>query len=286
MKIINKFIQLILFLVFILVVYSMGLIGIFSSNQKLTKVLDESGFYTVTSKLMSDELNKQINSSNTLLNEAIKNSISSTVTSDVAKSVIQPAQIIMVEWLNNKQDKIVIDLDLLPIKNKVASRTTDSQVKFEITRLLPDNFQILTASKDENGVMPQLLRAKELYLFVKDSMIYLWAALGISALLLFILNMGKGSRKISSILYPILFASLMGLFIAFASSFASASIGLDVSTKAGLDNFQLLTKLSLAIVKDSFTVFAISSGASLLGIFLAKTIFRTKDKHLRKKRKK
>ena len=139
MKFINKILQAILLIVFLCLVYSLSIVGVFSSNQKLTKVLDESGFYEASSKLMAEELNKQVSSSNSLLNEVIKNSISTTVNSDVAKSVIQPAQIVLLEWLNNKQGSLNVDLDLLPIKNKVSLKTTDNQVRFEITRLLPDN---------------------------------------------------------------------------------------------------------------------------------------------------
>jgi hypothetical protein len=120
MKFITKILQAILLIVFLCLVYSLSIVGVFSSNQKLTKVLDESGFYEASSKLMAEELNKQVSSSNSLLNEAIKNSISTTVNSDVAKSVIQPAQIVLLEWLNNKQGSLNVDLDLLPIKNKVS----------------------------------------------------------------------------------------------------------------------------------------------------------------------
>ena len=284
MKFINKLIQLVLFLSFICLIYATSLVGVFSSNQKLTKVLDESGFYAASSKLMADELNKQINSSNSLLNEAIKNSISTSINSDVARSVIQPAQILLGEWLNNPQDKISIDLDLLPIKNKVASKTTDSQVKFEITRLLPDNFQILTESSDTSGILQQLVRIRELYINVKKAIPYIWLVLGSSALLLFILNLGSGSKKFNRILYPVMFASLLGLFIALLSSFASSNIGLEVSTKQGVDNFQLLTKIILSVLKDSFMIFAITTGLSLAGIFVFKTVFRSRDKHLKKKK--
>ena len=53
MKIINKLIALVLFVSFMVLVYATSLIGIFSSNQKLTKVLDDSGFYKASSVLMS-----------------------------------------------------------------------------------------------------------------------------------------------------------------------------------------------------------------------------------------
>ncbi len=286
MKFINKILQAILLIVFLCLVYSISIVGVFSSNQKLTKVLDESGFYEASSKLMAEELNKQVSSSNSLLNEAIKNSISTTVNSDVAKSVIQPAQIVLLEWLNNKQDSLNVDLDLLPIKNKVSLKTTDNQVRFEITKLLPDNFILLDDSKDESNILPQLLRVKELYRSLEQLIPYLWLVLGSTIALLFLLNLRSGSKKINRILVPILIGSVFGIIIALGSSFASTSIGLDIASSRGIDNFQLLTKLLLTIARDTFTIFAIISAASLAGVFISKAVFRGRDKHLKKKNKK
>ena len=286
MKFINKILQAILLIVFLCLVYSLSIVGVFSSNQKLTKVLDESGFYEAPSKLMAEELNKQVSSSNSLLNEAIKNSISTTVNSDVAKSVIQPAQIVLLEWLNNKQDSLNVDLDLLPIKNKVSLKTTDNQVRFEITRLLPDSFILLDDSKDESNILPQLLRVKELYRSLEQLIPYLWLVLGSAIALLFLLNLRSGSKKINRILVPILIGSVFGIIIALGSSFASTSIGLDIASSSGIDNFQLLTKLLLTIARDTFTIFAIISAASLAGVFISKAVFRGRDKHLKKKNKK
>lgn len=286
MKFINKILQAILLIVFLCLVYSISIVGVFSSNQKLTKVLDESGFYEASSKLMAEELNKQVSSSNSLLNEAIKNSISTTVNSDVAKSVIQPAQIVLLEWLNNKQDSLNVDLDLLPIKNKVSLKTTDNQVRFEITKLLPDNFILLDDSKDESNILPQLLRVKELYRSLEQLIPYLWLVLGSTIALLFLLNLRSGSKKINRILVPILIGSVFGIIIALVSSFASTSIGLDIASSSGIDNFQLLTKLLLTIARDTFTIFAIISAASLAGVFISKAVFRGRDKHLKKKNKK
>jgi hypothetical protein len=286
MKFITKILQAILLIVFLCLVYSLSIVGVFSSNQKLTKILDESGFYQASSKLMAEELNKQVSSSNSLLNEAIKNNISTTVNSDVAKSVIQPAQIVLLEWLNNKQGSLNVDLDLLPIKNKVSLKTADNQVRFEITRLLPDNFILLDDSKDESNILPQLLRVKELYRSLEQLIPYLWLVLGSTIALLFLLNLRSGSKKINRILVPILIGSVFGIIIALGSSFASTSIGLDIASSSGIDNFQLLTKLLLTIARDTFTIFAIISAASLAGVFISKAVFRGRDKHLKKKNKK
>ena len=284
MKIINKLIALVLFVSFMVLVYATSLIGIFSSNQKLTKVLDDSGFYKASSVLMSEELSKQINSPNSLLNEAIKNSISASITSDVAKKVIQPTQILIVEWLNNKQDKITIDLDLLPIKNKVATKSADNQIKFEITRLLPDSIDVLSESNDKSGLLTQLNRVKEVYLNVKMALPFIWMVFGVSALIMFLLNIRSGSNKFNRILYTTLFASILGLLISALSSFSASSINLEITTGQGIDNFQLVTKLILTVLKDSFMTFVIAAAISAVGIIVFKVLFKSRDKHLKKKK--
>jgi hypothetical protein len=284
MKIINKLIALVLFVSFMVLVYATSLIGIFSSNQKLTKVLDDSGFYKASSVLMSEELSKQINSPNSLLNEAIKNSISASITSDVAKKVIQPTQILIVEWLNNKQDKITIDLDLLPIKNKVATKSADNQIKFEITRLLPDSIDVLSESNDKSGLLTQLNRVKEVYLNVKMALPFIWMVFGVSALIMFLLNIRSGSNKFNRILYTTLFASILGLLISALSSFSASSINLEITTGQGIDNFQLVTKLILTVLKDSFMTFVIAAAISAVGIIVFKILFKSRDKHLKKKK--
>ena len=284
MKIINKLIALVLFVSFMVLVYATSLIGIFSSNQKLTKVLDDSGFYKASSVLMSEELSKQINSPNSLLNEAIKNSISASITSDVAKKVIQPTQILIVEWLNNKQDKITIDLDLLPIKNKVATKSADNQIKFEITRLLPDSIDVLSESNDKSGLLAQLNRVKEVYLNVKMALPFIWMVFGISALTMFLLNIRSGSNKFNRILYTTLFASILGLLISALSSFSASSINLEITTGQGIDNFQLVTKLILTVLKDSFMTFVIAAAISAVVIIVFKVLFKSRDKHLKKKK--
>jgi hypothetical protein len=284
MKIINKLIALVLFVSFMVLVYATSLIGIFSSNQKLTKVLDDSGFYRASSVLMSEELSKQINSPSSLLNEAIKNSISASITSDVAKKVIQPTQILIIEWLNNKQDKITIDLDLLPIKNKVATKSADNQIKFEITRLLPDSIDLLSESNDKSGLLAQLNRVKEVYLNVKMALPFIWMVFGISALTMFLLNIRSGSNKFNRILYTTLFASILGLLISALSSFSASSINLEITTGQGIDNFQLVTKLILTVLKDSFMTFVIAAVISSVGIIVFKVLFKSRDKHLKKKK--
>ncbi len=284
MKILNKLIALVLFVSFMVLVYATSLIGIFSSNQKLTKVLDDSGFYKASSVLMSEELSKQINSPSSLLNEAIKNSISASITSDVAKKVIQPTQILIVEWLNNKQDKITIDLDLLPIKNKVATKSADNQIKFEITRLLPDSIDILSESNDKSGLLAQLNRVKEVYSNVKTALPFIWIVFGISALTMFLLNIRSGSNKFNRILSTTLFASILGLLISALSSFSASSINLEITTGQGIDNFQLVTKLILTVLKDSFMTFVIAAAISAVGIIVFKVLFRGRDKHLKKKK--
>jgi hypothetical protein len=121
MGFINKIIQFVLLASTLLLINVFTFVGIFSSNQNLTKILETSGFYSVASKSMSSELIGQVTTSNQNLSAAIKNSLELVINPDIAKTVITPGQIVFVEWLNNGQPAIDLDLDLLPIKNKLIS---------------------------------------------------------------------------------------------------------------------------------------------------------------------
>lgn len=285
MGFINKIIQFVLFVATLLLINIFTFVGIFSSNQNLTKILETSGFYSVASKSMSSELIGQITTSNQALSVAIKNSLGLAINSDTAKTVITPGQIVFVEWLNNSQPTINLDLDLMPIKNKLISSSVDPKVSFEITKLLPDNLLILNSKKDTNNLLPQLERIKLAYTTAKNAMPVLWLVAASCLLLLFILNIKKGSKKFTKACYPLLFAGTLGLIIATTAVVVASSIALDPNTKLEPNNFQLLTKIIMVAVQQTTLAFSLLALASLAIIVISRFIYRGRDKALKHKGK-
>lgn len=285
MRFINKIIQFVLFVAALLLINIFTFVGIFSSNQNLTKILETSGFYSVASKSMSSELIGQITTSNQSLSAAIKNSLEVVINPDIAKTVITPGQIVFVEWLNNGQPAIDLDLDLLPIKNKLISSSVDPKVRFEITKLLPDNLLILSSKKDDNNILPQLERIKLAYTTAKNALPSLWLVVASCALLLFMLNLKKGSKKFTKVFYPLLFAGALGLVAATAAVVVASSIALDSSAKLEPNNFQLLTKIIMVAVQQTTLAFSLLALVSLTVIVISRFIYRGRDKALKHKGK-
>lgn len=285
MRFINKIIQFVLFVAALLLINIFTFVGIFSSNQNLTKILETSGFYSVASKSMSSELIGQITTSNQNLSAAIKNSLELVINPDIAKTVITPGQIVFVEWLNNGQPAIDLDLDLLPIKNKLISSSVDPKVRFEITKLLPDNLLILSSKKDENNILPQLERIKLAYTAAKNALPTLWLVVASCALLLFMLNLKKGSKKFTKVFYPLLFAGALGLVAATAAVVVASNIALDSSAKLEPNNFQLLTKIMMVAVQQTTLAFSLLAVTSLVAIVVVRFVYRGRDKALKHKGK-
>lgn len=285
MRFINKIIQFVLFVAALLLINIFTFVGIFSSNQNLTKILETSGFYSVASKSMSSELIGQITTSNQNLSAAIKNSLELVINPDIAKTVITPGQIVFVEWLNNGQPAIDLDLDLLPIKNKLISSSVDPKVRFEITKLLPDNLLILSSKKDENNILPQLERIKLAYTTAKNALPTLWLVVASCALLLFVLNLKKGSKKFTKVFYPLLFAGALGLVAATAAVVVASNIALDSSAKLEPNNFQLLTKIMMVAVQQTTLAFSLLAVTSLVAIVVVRFVYRGRDKALKHKGK-
>lgn len=285
MRFINKIIQFVLFVAALLLINIFTFVGIFSSNQNLTKILETSGFYSVASKSMSSELIGQITTSNQNLSAAIKNSLELVINPDIAKTVITPGQIVFVEWLNNGQPAIDLDLDLVPIKNKLISSSVDPKVRFEITKLLPDNLLILSSKKDDNNILPQLERIKLAYTTAKNALPTLWLVVASCALLLFVLNLKKGSKKFTKVFYPLLFAGALGLVAATAAVVVASNIALDSSAKLEPNNFQLLTKIMMVAVQQTTLAFSLLAVTSLVAIVVVRFVYRGRDKALKHKGK-
>jgi hypothetical protein len=285
MGFINKLIQIITLLCVLLVVLLGTFVGVFSSNQKLTQALDKSGFYKSAAELMSKSLKDQVVTDSPLLTESIKNSIATTVNADVARTVIQPSQIVFVEWLNSNIKNIDVNLDLLSLKNKISATTSNAQVKFEITKLLPDNYEVINSKKSNDGFISQMEQIRSAYTLAKIYLPYLWLALGVSSLLLFILNIRSGSKKFTRILYPAVIASAIGLALAFASSYGSDLVIGNFASSSQTNGAALLAKLLLTILQETLNIFITIFALGIIGIIISKAVYRGRDKDLKKKRR-
>lgn len=284
MGFINRLLQLVLFISIISIVILTTFVGVFSSNQKLTAALEKSGFYQTAANTIAGGLKDQVTTDNPLLTELIKNSITKTVNSDLAKSVVQPSQIVFVQWLNSNDKNLEVNLDLLNLKNKIIATSSNSQVKFEITKLLPDNYELMNTKKSKGGFISQAQQVRAVYSLTKRNLPYIWLIAGVSALLIFAINLRSGSKKFSRVAYPFILASGFGLVLALLSKYSSDVIISSVSSLTGQnDTVPLILRILITILQETLNVFIAIGIVSVIALFVSKLLYRSKDKALKKK---
>ena len=88
MGFINKILQFVLGIGLLLLVYAMVITGTFSSSQKLTEVLNQSGFYDSLAKGLSNQLKAQVIGTDSTT-QIIKAGIGQGVTPDLVRALMQ-----------------------------------------------------------------------------------------------------------------------------------------------------------------------------------------------------
>ena len=284
MGFINKLLQIVLALGMLLLIYAMVITGTFSSSQKLTEVLNQSGFYDSLAKGLSNQLKSQVIGTGTTP-DVIKAGIGQGVTTDLVRGLMQPSQIAVVDWLNKGTGTLDVRFDMETVKDRVSSKVPDPKAKFEIAKLLPDTIVILDAGKKDSSVLAGIERFKQAYDFIKFAIPFLWGAVLGSALLLFVLNLRGGSKKLTRIFYAVIFCSAIGAGLALIFKYVAGGINLSISDSQSLLDVTLVTKIIITLISQTLPIFIFSGIAGLVGILVAKLVFRSKDKKIKSKKK-
>lgn len=282
MALINKFIQFVLAVSVVLLVYAMTLTGAFSSTQRLSSVLEQSGFYDSLAKGLSAQLSNQIIAP-AGLDSQIKTAIAASVTPEVVKTILQPSQIAAVEWLNQSGGNLEVSFDLENLKKKATDKAENPQAKFELTKLFPDVIVVVDSKNNDQAITQGIVRFKQAYQATKTAIPVLWGVALASALLLFILNLAGGSKKITRISYGLVSASIIGLALSLLAKLVASGINLKLADSKSILDASLITKLIVVVISQTFMVFVVIATAALLAIVLAKIVFRGRDKKLKKK---
>lgn len=281
---INKIVQFFLLLSIILLVYALSITNTLSSTQNLTGLLDKSGFYSGLSSGLSVQLKNQIvgNDANAQLT---KKSIDMAITPEAVKSIMQPSQIAFVGWLNESSNSLEIKIDFSTAKEKIASKSDNAGVRFEIAKILPDTLE-LTQTKNESSraVLTGLDRFKTFYRFVVTALPALWAVTAVCSLLIFMLNVTKGSKKLSRIFSVLMAAGIVGIVIAQFSKFLLSFVKIEKFDSFSVVDSALIARLVVTIISDTFLIFCTIAIAGVLGIFVSKILFRSSDKKIKEKK--
>lgn len=285
MGVINKILQLFLCVSILLLVFVLSITSTLSSSQKLTGVLDSSGFYRALSTGLATQLKNQVidNGNDAVL---VRKSIDSAITPDLVKGIMQPSQIAFVSWINQTSASLDVKLDLSTTKDKISSKADTSAVRFEIVKIIPDNIELVAQQgRSGSNALSSLEKFKYFYQLLIKAIPILWAIALISAALLFIFNLTKGSKKLSRIFTAVTAAGIFGLIICALSRLLSDSIKLGQFDSFSVVDLALIVRLIVTIASETLLVFSIIAGFGLLGILIAKIVFRASDKKIKHKKK-
>jgi hypothetical protein len=284
MAFINKILQFVLGISLLLLVYAMVITGTFSSSQKLTEVLNQSGFYDSLAKGLSNQLKAQVIGTDTTTN-IVKAGIGQGITPDLVRALMQPSQIAVVDWLNKGTGSLDVRFDMETVKDKISSKVDDPKARFEIVKLLPDTIIIIDAGKKDNSVLAGIERFKLAYSYIKLSIPFLWGAVFGSALVLFAINLRGGSKKLTRIFYAVMFGSVIGIALAMIFRYVAGGINLSITDSQSLLDVTLITKIVITVISQTLPVFIFMGASGLAGVFIAKLVFLSKDKKIKHKRK-
>lgn len=265
-------------------VFCFTFVSVFKSNQQLTQTLDKADFYTAASKIIASQINTQLMGEEQEVNLA-KQSIEQGITTGLARTTLQPLQIALITWLASDQDDLKLDLDMQAIKTKVTSSVESTDLKFSLTKLIPDHLELTDTNNINSGDLESLKRAKSFYLLANDAIPILGLIVCGASVLLFVLNIGRGSKKITSFLFPVAVASIIGLI------FVGLSYPLEGLFKIGSTASQqelgvnLTIRILAAVTQQTIWHYVIIGIISISGIIMARKVFKKRDKKLKDKKK-
>lgn len=285
MTLFSKLLGVILCLSLALLVFCFTFVSVFKSNQQLTQALDGADFYTVASKLIANQISAQLIGEDDEINLA-KQSIEKGISSELARTTLQPLQIAMIDWLANDQGELRLELDMQTIKTKVTSSVDNADIKFSLTKLIPDQLELTKGDNIEAADSAMLNRVKTLYKTANDSIPVLVLLVAVSSLLLFFINIRKGSKKITSILLSASAASIIGMIMVGISYPLEGFIKVSSSASQQELGVNLALRLLIAIIQQTFWNYIVIGIISISGIIIARFIFKKRDKKLKDKKKK
>lgn len=285
MTLFSKLLGVILCLSLALLVFCFTFVSVFKSNQQLTQALDGADFYTVASKLIANQISAQLIGEDDEINLA-KQSIEQGISSELARTTLQPLQIAMIDWLANDQGELRLELDMQTIKTKVTSSVDNADIKFSLTKLIPDQLELTKGDNIEAADLAMLNRVKTLYKTANDSIPVLVLFVAVSSLLLFFINIRRGSKKITSILVSASAASIIGMIMVGISYPLEGFIKVSSSASQQELGVNLALRLLIAIIQQTFWNYIVIGIISISGIIIARFIFKKRDKKLKDKKKK
>lgn len=282
MRFIIKILQFGLMVCVLVLVYCVIFSSQFSSNQNLTQTLEGSGFYNFAAGAIAQQINAQVVGDQEST-EVLKKQIAAGISPQLAKAAVQPLQISLLEWLQSKGSEPALILEAGPIKEKLLSMSDDPSLKFNLTKLIPDQIDLAATDILSPQELNSLKQIKYFYQTANALIMPMLIAVVFASVCLLIVNIRRGSKKVTSFLYPSLAAALLGLIMVGISYLLEPLLK---SKEISPSTSDVLGGFTLIVVRQSLPVWITIGIFALSGIIIARIVFRTKDKKLKEKHKK
>lgn len=283
MKIITKVLQALLILSVLLLVFCWTFVATLNSNQKVTELLENSGFYQEVSVVIVEQISAQlVGDTGSIL--GTKKIIEKNISGQSAKAILQPMQIAVLHWITGGPKDIKLELDLESFKSDITV-SMGSEQRFMLTKILPDNIQLDQSTSWGGYSLASLRYIRSTYELSNTSIPILTVVIISASIVLLITKLRHGSKKFTIILSPVLLASSVGLVLAGISYILHTSTATHNSIPQGLLGFGLVLGLLVLIILDTLWIWIILGLLSISGIIISRMLFRAKDKKLKERYK-
>lgn len=284
MKFLVKFLQIVAMVGLLLLVFCWTIVGILRSNQQLTGVLDNSGFYEVASVAVVKQINGQLTGDEQSV-ETTKQIVQQKISKQLVRAALQPLQITIIEWLIEDHNNLKIELDLQEIKSKLTDQL-EAEQKFTINKTLPD--RLILPREDQFGQqdLSTLHSIKSIYQFSEFAIPVLGLSIFGSSVLLLIMNLRRGSRKYTSFLYPIFLASAVGLLLVGVSYLFKDMVVVNSELSQVALGASLISRIMIAVIQQTLWLWVMVGILSISSIMITRVLLRKQDKKQKEKHRK
>lgn len=294
MALLNKILITLCALFLLVLALDIVAIGLLSSPDATNKTLEKSGAYSALAPSVAEVFIKEINSNN-VGGEELVAAIRKAITPEVVESSLQPVVFALSDWLKQSNDTALPDLtiDMLPIKTALTTELSKAlpseqvdSVRFEITKSVPDTLKLseLSQSSTPSGVakdnLDEPFRALKNSYQAANQYTFLIGAITIMLMILLgIINIRHGRKKLTSAGWAFLLAAVMAVVVCFG-----APVIVSLFTPAGpakngsVDPATVMLGLSQVVSSALWPFVIIYSLIGVAVVILAHIIIHPKDK--------
>lgn len=262
----------------------LAFVNLISSSTNLNQALRQGGVYEAIAPSVSDIFINGIKSNN-ISNEQLIGAIRQAITPAVIETSFQPAVVGLSGWLkkgdfSNPPD---LSIDMTPIKavlNEQILKSLPAEqvdiVQFELTKSVPDSLSLASLSSSKNPADVKvdnssmfLTEFSKIYQSANGLILPLIAGSILGLVLIFMVNLRRGRKKLLSPSWSFLLASIFAVVLVFATPAVVASIAPSNAEKSANNMVtQVMANFAIGVV-SSLWLYIVVYGVIAIAGFVA-----------------